>query len=425
MFKLLCHKLFTILATIYYGFPSRRLIVIGITGTKGKSSSALFIYKALQASGHNTGLISGICFKIGTKEIPNSTGNTMPGRGKIQKLMFSMVKQKCKFVVIEVTSHGINQFRCWGIFFDIVVFTNLSREHLELHENSYKKYRETKLKIFKGSFINTQKQINKQKIKKYIIVNNDEEDTKYFAKKQDNIKVLTFGESPSSDFLIKTDREGNFFINETRYSPKAIGVFVKFNIAPAHIIASIYSNGINQNIVKGIENTQIPGRMEEIKSHNINFRIFIDFAHEERSLTASIKTCKNLITNGRVIALVGGVGGGRDDRNIEITGKIAGQLADIVIVTNVDPWGINEKILANRVFSAVQKQGKIENKDLFIIIDRREAVKKAISIAKSGDIIILTGKGDERTMKMQDNSIEKYNDRVVVENILDKNFSNI
>ena len=419
------HLIIAFLSALLYGYPSNDLIVIGVTGTKGKTSTSMCIFNALKAAGCSVGLISGIAFKINGINIKKSGSTTMPGRGMIQKLLHRMKKEKCRFVVVEVTSHGISQHRHFGVYFDCLVFTNLSKEHLELHNDSYEDYRNAKLRIFSGSSINKKKMIEGKNVPKYILVNKDEKDAKYFedvSKESGIIKLITFGASENADVrIIDLSSPDSFKIEGIEYKSSTPGSFTKYNMAPAHIISNLYENRRADSVVRAIEQTYIEGRMDEVKSDKIDFRIFIDYAHEERSLTEVIKSCRDM-TKGKVIAVVGGVGGGRDQRNIEATGEVAGKFADIVVVTNVDPYEMDEQVLADRVAESSEKEGKKRGRDLFVIVDRATAVKKAIGLASKEDIVLLTGKGHETVIIKSDGSVP-YNDREAVEAILSQNDS--
>jgi len=158
-FLLMYHKLFAILANIIYRFPSRKMVIIGITGTKGKSSTVIITTRILEEAGLKVGSMNTVFFKIGDKEWPNNTKQGMQGRFKLQKMLRQMVKAGCTHAVIEVTSEGILQHRQWGIAFDVAVFTNLGPEHIEVH-GSYKNYRIAKESIFKNLNQAHRKKIN-------------------------------------------------------------------------------------------------------------------------------------------------------------------------------------------------------------------------------------------------------------------------
>src|SRR3989344_4635329 len=167
-------------AAFYYGWPSKKMIVIGITGTKGKTSAANFIWSVLTAGGRKTGLIGTANIRIGEIEMLNKYHMTMPGRFILQKLLRQMTDVGCEFAIVETTSEGIKQWRHFGIFYDIAVFTNLTPEHLEAHGNSFERYREAKGRMFKALKNGERKIIGGKEIKKIIIVNYDDPHKEYF-----------------------------------------------------------------------------------------------------------------------------------------------------------------------------------------------------------------------------------------------------
>lgn len=397
---LIYHYLLALSATVYYGFPAKKMIVIGVTGTKGKTSTANFIWSCLTAGGQKTGIVSTANIRIGEKEFLNEFHMTMPGRFAIQKLMSQMVKNGCKFCVIETTSEGLKLSRHIGVYYDIAIFTNLSPEHLPSHGGSFKKYKQAKGKMF-DSIFSYKKNIDGKEIKKIIIANNDDENVDYFLNHKAD-KKITFSMENKSDYVASLVEESGsgvkFSLEKTIFKIGLLGKFNIYNVLPAIIICRIF--GINNNlIIKGVEGlSAIPGRMEKIEEGQ-NFTVLVDYAHEGKSMKAAISTARNVVGNDKkVIVILGAEGGGRDKHKRSIIGKIASELADVVVVTSVDPYDDDPVEINKDVATAVKEGGKILNKNLFVFTDRRDAIKKALSVAREGDVVLITGKGSEQSM---------------------------
>ncbi len=415
------YYLVALTGAILNGFPSRKMAVIGVTGTKGKTSAINYIWACLSAGGVKTGLISTANIKIGEEEILNKYHMTMPGRFVIQNLMAKMVKAGCKYCLVEVTSEGIKQKRNTGIIFDTAIFTNLTPEHLPSHGGSFEKYKETKSKLFSG-LTKKYKKINNKKIEKTIIVNNDSEHAVYFKNFEADNKV-SFGIKNNADYQAKNVQENpegvTFDLDNKKYMLGILGAFNVYNALPAIIVAK--SAGISDvDISTGLSNLHlIPGRMEKINEGQ-KFSVLVDYAHEKESMTNVLNTANKIKkANGKVIILLGAEGGGRDKAKRALMGEIAGRLADYVFVTNVDPYEDDPKQIIEDIAVVAEKAGKVRGQNLFTIEDRRESINKALSIAKEDDIVLITGKGAEQSMVIGEESTP-WDDRTVVREELRK-----
>lgn len=409
------HFLLAILGAVLYRFPAKDMIVIGVTGTKGKTSTANFIHAVLSETGKKAGLISTANIKIGERDIPNKYHMSMPGRFILQKILRQMKDAGCKYIALEVTSEGIKQFRHLGLFLDVAVFTNLSPEHLASHGGSFEKYRETKMKIFKRSFFN--------KIK-LVLINKDDNDAKYFIEASGHIEKVLFSLEDVSQ--VEENEDGvNFVLKNSEFKLKTLGKFNIYNALPAIILGERY--GLEFNSIKnGLAKLNlIPGRMEEIREGQ-NFKVIVDYAHEKLSMNSLLDTARNLKVgeDNKIIIVVGGDGGGRDEQRLYDMGKVVGEKADIVIVSNSDPYFDDEMALAQKIAGEADKAGKVYNENLFIIIDRGEAIKKAVELAKDGDIVLLATRGSLNTMSIRGEKVSS-DDRViareVLKNLLNKN----
>lgn len=411
------------LGAFWYGHPSRKMVVIGVTGTKGKSTVVNLIAKILEEAGYKVGLTSTINFKIADKEWVNDTKQTMQGRFKLQQLLSQMVKAGCRYAVIETSSEGIAQYRHIGIDYDVVVFTNLSPEHIESH-GSYEKYREAKMKLFRALYSSFHKKINGQLIRKVAVVNADDpEASLFFNCKADekwgvSLKAKYLVADPSLQIVVASEvaadgRGTSFQVNNEVVQLKLLGEFNVYNALLAMAVGQ--SQGIALSVMKkALEHvTGLPGRMEEIKNDR-GFRVFVDYAHEPASLEAVYKTSKSFKPN-RIIAVLGSQGGGRDKAKRPTLGKLAGQYADYVIVTNEDPYDEDPQQIIDDVARGALPVARCPVEK---ILDRREAIQKALSVAKRGDIVIITGKGSETVMAVAGGKKIHWDDREVARALL-------
>lgn len=410
-------------AAIKFKNPSKKMIMIGITGTKGKTSTANFIWSCLSANGYKVGLIGTANIRIGEKERMNEFHMTMPGRFQLQKLLAEMVEAGCKYCVMEVTSEGIKQFRHKGIVFDIAILTNLTPEHLQSHGGSFEKYREAKGKLFASLKKSYTKTIKGQKVPKVAIINNDCDDKKYFLQFPAD-KTITYSIKKKSDFqavdIFDTDKGVSFEAKDVPYQLSILGEFNIYNALPAIIVAN--ELGVLKNrIQRGLsELTLIPGRMEKIDEGQ-SFTVIVDYAHEKESMTAVLKTAKNIVyeRKGKIIVLLGAEGGGRDKAKRPIMGELCGKLADYVICSNVDPYEDDPTEIVEDIAKAAEKEGKVREKNLFVIEDRRKGINKALSLVRNWDIVLITGKGAEQSIIIGGKKSE-WDDRVVVREELRK-----
>lgn len=417
----LYHLSLAALAGFYYDWPSKKMVIIGITGTKGKTSAANFIWSVLTAGGHKTGLVGTANIRIDEIEMLNKYHMTMPGRFILQKLLKQMVDAGCKFAIVETTSEGIKQWRHFGIFYDIAIFTNLTPEHLEAHGRDFIKYKEAKGRLFKSLYHGSRKVIGGEKIKKIIIVNYDDLHKEYFLNFPAD-KKMTFGTIGGADFAadkIRNTKDGlEFFVGGNRYEIKILGKFNVYNALPAITIGSLFDIP-KEKIQEGLKNLKsIPGRMERINEGQ-KFLVFVDYAHEKEGMNAVLETAGEIAAEamGKVIVLLGAEGGGRDKAKRPVLGEIAAKKADFVVISNVDPYEDDPKEICEDIAVAAENFGKIRGKDLFVIEDRREGIKKALSLAGQNDIVLITGKGSEQSI-ITHGKRYPWDDRVVVREIL-------
>lgn len=417
---LLYHYLMAVFAALYYGFPSKKMIVIGVTGTKGKTSTINFIWSCLQAGGYKTGIISTANIRIGEKEFLNKYHMTMPGRFVIQGLMAQMVKAGCRFCLVETTSEGIKQYRHVGIDYDMAVFTNLSPEHLESHGRSFEKYKQAKTRMF-AALSGHQKVIAGKRIEKIIIVNRDSEHADSFLDFKADRKI-TFAVYNKADYVASNIRESasgvSFDVAHATFKISILGKFNVPNALPAIVIGRLV--GIEDDLItKGLLGLKtIPGRMEKIDNGQ-GFTVLVDYAHEKQSITNVLHAANNMKAAGaKTIILLGAEGGGRDKAKRPIMGELTAKMADYVIVSNVDPYEDDPKQIAEDIAVSSEKFGKARGQNLFVIEDRRTGIRKALSLAGPGDVVLITGKGAEQSIVI-DGRKSSWDDRTVTKEELD------
>jgi len=408
------HKARAIAAAIFYGFPARKMKVIGVTGTNGKTTVCNLIASILENSGHKIGLASTINFRIGSREWTNRSKMTTTTPFELEKLLSEMAREKCEYAIIETTSHAIKQYRNWGIRYHSVVLTNITHDHLDYHKN-FAEYRDTKLKLFENN-------------PAVSVINRDDQSYVSFAKKPAG-KRYFYSIEEKADITAKkiymTNEGSNFnIVTPEGQISVSLGIPGKFNIYNALAAAGVaLGEGIALDKIKeGLEKVKgVPGRMQKIENDR-NITIIVDFAHTPDGLKNVFETVKNF-AKGRIIH-VGGATGRRDKTKRPILGALAGKYADVAIVTDEDPydedpWKIIEEVASGVHRGEESKNKKIEGKNFFKVLDRREAIKMALSMAEKNDVVLVTGKGAEEVMAVGDKLVP-YSDKKVVEEILKK-----
>lgn len=379
------HFLLAFFGTALYGFPSKKMIVIGVTGTKGKSTVVEFCHRIFQEAGFKVASLSSIRFKINDKEKPNLLKMTMPGRFKIQKFLREAKNSGCKYLILEVTSEGILQHRHQFINFNTAVFTNLAPEHIERH-GSFENYKKAKGELFKIT-------------KGIHIINAEDENSGYFLQfpaKKKYTYGLNQGEVNNKDIQVKIGLEGEFNISN----------------ALAAICVGL-SQGISSEICKNaLEKVEgLPGRMEiVIKSP---FKAVVDYAHTPDALGKvyqHLKTKNQELKTARMICVLGSAGGGRDKWKRPKMGEIAGKYCNQIILTNEDPYDEDPIQIINQI----EKGAMGAEVPIVKILDRKEAIKKALEMARPGDTLIITGKGCEPWMCVAGGKKIPWDDRKIV-----------
>lgn len=402
------HRALSWLAAVWYGFPSKKLAVIGVTGTSGKTTTCYLISKLLEADGSKTGMMSTAFFKIADKTWENRTKMTMLGRFQTQKMLRDMVGAGCRYAVIETTSQGIVQHRHEHVAYDIVVLTNLWPEHVEAH-GGFEHYKRAKLQLFEYVSRLPHKTIGGNVIPRVEILNATN------AHAQDFIvngfdRVVWFGSRPFEAGHLQTSAEGSTFeINDVLLSLQLPGTVNVENALAAIAVTDVCGMPL-QHVARALLDIRgLPGRYERIDAGQ-PFTVIVDYAFEPGAM-AKLYQLVAALPHKRVIHVLGSAGGGRDVARRSVLGAMAGKEAQIVIVTNEDPYDDDPRSIIDQVAAGAVQEGKRDDVDLFRMEDRHEAIQQAIGLAQPGDIVLITGKGSEPVMAVAGGRKIPWSDR--------------
>ncbi|HOX97003.1 MAG TPA: UDP-N-acetylmuramoyl-L-alanyl-D-glutamate--2,6-diaminopimelate ligase [bacterium] len=426
----LYHWKLAVLANLLYGFPSDKMIIIGVTGTNGKSSTVEMIARLIEASGYKVGFTSTVKIKIADKEFLNKSKMTMLGRFALQKLLKQMVKAGCQYAVVETSSQGLDQFRHLGINYDVAVFTNLTPEHIEAH-GGFENYKKAKGRLFEHLNKKNRKDLFGRIWEKCSVVNvADEHAAYYLSFKADKKygfaldKIYDAALTEQLNRLLLCERYelslqgAKFWLKDEEYQIPLLG---KFNIKNALCALAVakYLQLDELKVKKALaELPIIPGRMELINEGQ-NFTVLVDYAPEPASFEQLYQTIK-LLPHNKIIHVFGSCGGGRDVARRPILGRMAGEWADYCIVTNEDPYDDDPQEIIDQVAAGCLEKGKMLNENLFKILNRREAIKKAMSLAQAGDLVVMTGKGAEQAIMLANGTREDWDEREEARKILNR-----
>lgn len=385
------HLPLALLALLYYRFPSRKLRVIGVTGTDGKTTTASLIYHLLNKAGHSAALISTVGAKVGKKEIDTGLHVTAPNPWFLQKIIRQIVEQGIDYLVLEVTSHGLDQFRLLGIDFEVGVLTNITHEHLDYH-SSFDDYRRAKLKLFLRA--------------KTAVLNRDDASFGFVKANLSRQKILSYGIDSSADITPR----------KLVFKTPLLGKHNLYNCLAS--LATISALGLSLDKAKKeiASFTGVEGRLEKVDEGQ-NFAVFVDFAHTPNALEQTLKTLKKQLGKGHRLIAVFGSAGERDKGKRPLMGKAASQYADLIVLTADDPR--YEKV--SDICAQIQKGFLQRDYRVKVIEDRQKAIKYALSQAARGDIVALCGKGHEKSLAMAGKEIP-WSDKKTAQKLIKKLF---
>jgi len=411
-------------ASVVFGFPSRKLKVIGITGTTGKTTTVQLTVVALQSAGYTVGAVSSIHVQIGTKTLKNRSGLTSLGPWKLQQLLAHMVRSGCQYAIIEVSSHALDQMRFWGVRFDVAAITNLTRDHLDYHR-TIDDYARAKRRLFQLVARRVRKTLRGADVPRVLVASLDDPQLAPFLAEQAEEKYgITLlrpsasrgsGVEPLYCFGIHVlpTKTTSVVMMRGRNALLHLRLQGAFNVQNALIAVAIgVSQGIElSRITRELyEVRSIPGRFEPVDCGQ-PFRVIVDYAVTPAALTALFSTLSGRHPT-RMLAIFGAAGNRDRGKRAEMA-EIVGKNADVVFLTNEDPFTEDPE----QIFADLEIGLKRTRAEVVKTPDRRAAIREAVHRARPGDIVVATGKGAEETMRFKGRTIP-WNDRQVFEEAL-------
>lgn len=405
--KSIYHYFLALFGALFYKRPSRQLCVVGVTGTKGKSTVLEMIDAILKNGGKKTALFSSIRRQIGEGNVLNTSGNSMPGRFALQKFLAEAVAAGCQYALIEVTSQGVLQHRHRFIEWDAAIITNLAPEHIEAH-GSFENYRQAKTDFFRYAARSPKKRID-------FFINKRDPNREYFE------KAVTAAPTVKSRIHL-------FEADDFRpHLKKKTDIFLaEFNLANA-AAAAIFAR--TQNIewfaIEGALNNfaGVPGRMDFVQKEP--FTVVVDYAHTPDSLEKAYQTVRpeklrSGWKGGELICVLGACGGGRDKWKRPEMGKIAAQYCDKIVLTDEDPFDEDSAAILRDIEKGFDQATprRLKVNGIFKVFDRKEALAKAIGLAKKGDVVAATGKGSEQWIHLSRGRKIPWNEKKIFQEIL-------
>ncbi len=374
-------------ADAWYEQPSKELEVIGITGTDGKTTTSFLAVELLRAGGRRPGLIGTVAADIGDERLPNEDRNTTPESLELQELLARMVEAGNESVVMEATSHGLALERTRNCRFDVGVVTSVTSEHLEFH-GSLEAYRRAKARLVEEA---------------PLAILNTDDDAYAFFRERARDRVLTYGIDAVADLRateLVADAAGSRF---TLVAPDWRGEVTtpmpgRFNVSNAlAALAVAHAEGVAWPVaVDALARTMgVPGRMERVDAGQ-PFAVVVDYAHTADSLGKVLRMLRP-VTRGRLIAVFGSAGE-RDPTKRPAMGRVSAELADVTVVTDEDPRLEDPRAINEAIADGARSAGGVDGESLLVIDDRREAIARAMAMAREGDVVLLAGKGHETSI---------------------------
>jgi UDP-N-acetylmuramoyl-L-alanyl-D-glutamate--2,6-diaminopimelate ligase len=399
----------TWIAAAFYDWPGRKLTVIGVTGTDGKTTTTNLIYQILLAAGIKAGMISTVNAVIGDEALDTGFHVTTPDAHDVQRYLARMVESELTHVVLETTSHGWAQYRVDACEFDVGVVTNITHEHMDEH-GSYENYRAAKARLLSSLEITSEKPQGNPRLG---VINRDDLKSFDFLNDVINVRKLNYGLNENADVRavgVNYSPSGIDFTAQSRdfsvpVSSKLVGAYNVSNCL-AGLTAAVYGLKINPVIAaQGIASLEgIPGRMERIDMGQ-NFTAIVDFAHTPNALKVSLEAAREMLSSrekgtgekGRVIAVFGSAGL-RDKAKRRMMAETSAELADLTILTAEDPRTESLERILEEMADGARSRGGREGETFWRIPDRGDAIRFALSLARQGDIVLSCGKGHEQSM---------------------------
>lgn len=392
------HFCLAYIGAFLYNFPSQRILVIGITGTKGKSSTAEMVNAIFEEAGYKTALLNSIRVKVADASKPNTMRMSMPGRFFLQRFLHQALSEGCNVAIIEMTSEGARQHRHRAISLDGLIFTNLAPEHIESH-GSYQAYANAKFSLGRAL-------ARSRKRFRVMVANADD---------TESVRYLQLPVEKVLGYSIKTDKSrvsdekgGHFLFNDTTIHLKLPGEFSLSNALAAATLADAYGIG-TPTVARALSKiTLIPGRAQKVEAGQ-DFSVVVDYAHTPESL----KALYSAYGSSRKICVLGATGGGRDRWKRPVMGKVASDTCDYVILTNEDPYDEDPTAIIGEIAAGMPRKPEI-------VLDRRQAIARGISLARTGDAVLITGKGTDPTIQGAHGTSSPWSDALIAKEELEK-----
>ncbi len=385
----------------WYGFPSRRMVVIGITGTDGKTTTTNLTCTILRAAGRKTGMISTVKAQIGDRSYETGLHTTTPTAGEVQHFLAEMVAAGTTHAVLEVTSHGLAQHRVAGVDFDVAAITNLTREHLDYH-GTLEAYREAKARLFHG----LRPSFRKGGQPKIAVLNADDPLSYPFLCEIPADWQVSYGiERPRVDVVAEDVELGEAGVRfhlrspwgKTEIRSPLVGRYNVSNILAAAAVTLALGLSPEQ-VAEGVAQLRgVPGRMERIDEGQ-PFTAIVDFAHTPNALRQALRTARAMIAPLARVIVVFGSAGERDPGKRGAMGQVAARYADLTVITAEDPRSESLEAILDAIAAGLIAEGKREGMDFWRVPDRGRAIRKAVGLARPGDLVIVCGKGHEQSM---------------------------
>ncbi|HEX3099408.1 MAG TPA: UDP-N-acetylmuramoyl-L-alanyl-D-glutamate--2,6-diaminopimelate ligase [Patescibacteria group bacterium] len=412
------HGFMARVATLYFGNPSQKLFVIGVTGTAGKSTTVMMCAQILNFAGKKTGYITTAGSFDGNETKMNMHGLSMPGGWMLQRQLSEMIRNGCKFAIVECTSEGLAQNRHLGINFQTALFTNLSPAHIDSH-GSFENYRAAKGKLFAAVAREG------DGARSSIGVNLDDPNKNYFLgfKAAEKFGVSMRSDTPKPDGLtafvaedVKVSDHIEFSVNSVMFNLRMFGTFNVTNALLAVATAKMLGVSLETSAEALANIGTVPGRMETIMAPN-GATIIVDYAPEPAGMEASLKAV-TLLPHEKVIHVFGSTGGHRDVAKRFTFGEISARNADVIVITNDDVYDSDPREIAMNIREGIDSAENKKVQTIETVLDRKEAIAHALKIAGAKDIVLITGKGSEQFLVLPNNERIAWDDRAVVKELL-------
>lgn len=394
-------------ASVFHGDPSSSLQMIGITGTNGKTTVSFLIRDILRADKRSAGLVGTVCYEVGARVIP--AARTTPEAPELQSMLAEMRQVGCKSAVLEVSSHALVQKRVWGISFDVAVFTNLTQDHLDYH-GSMEDYFEAKSLLFRWLRYGKKEPVR--------VINADDPWGQRLLRIEGlDGQLVTYGCSPDAMVRaedIRLSRNGSEFSLYTPWGDTSVHLSLMGRFNVSNVLGAVASCGVlgvklslMAEVVAACKS--VPGRLEEIPTRK-HFQVFVDYAHTDDALKNVLETLRE--SNPHRLIVVFGCGGNRDRSKRPAMGTVAARLADYSILTSDNPRREDPLKIIEQI-----REGFEEHENFEVVVDRAEAIRLALKIAKRGDIVLIAGKGHE-TFQELENTTVPFDDRQVAKKMV-------